>query len=66
MESYNDDEDRELKIKTENAADNTKGGLEEMGDKMKAGAKAMGNKMKDPDRDTETEYDKEKLKEDTN
>ena len=66
MDTYNDDEERELKIKTENAADDTKGGLEEMGDKMKAGAKAMGNKMKDTDRDMETEYDKEKLKEDAN
>ncbi len=64
MANYNDDE-REYKIKTENAADDTKGDLEEMGDKMKAGAKAMGNKMKDPDKDMEMEYDKEKLKEST-
>jgi hypothetical protein len=35
------------------------------GTKMKAGAKAMGNKMKDPDKDMEMEYDKEKLKEGT-
>ena len=65
MSTYNDDEESELKIKTEKTADNTKGDLEEMGDKMKAGAKAMGNKMKDPDRDMEMEYDKEKLKEGT-
>jgi len=38
--------------------------LEEMGNKMKVGAKAMGNKMKDPDRDIDTEHNKEKLKED--
>jgi hypothetical protein len=62
MDSYTDDE-RELKRKTENATDDTKGSLEEMGDKMKAGAKAMGNKMKDPDRDMDTEYNKEKIKE---
>ena len=33
------------------------------GDKMKAGAKAAGKKMEDPDRDTNTEYNKEKVKE---
>ena len=32
-------------------------------DKMKAGAKAAGKKMGDPDRDTGTEYNKEKVKE---
>ncbi len=63
MDSYNDEE-REINRKTENAADDTKGELEEMGDKMKAGAKAMGNKMKDTDKDMNTEYNKEKLKED--
>jgi hypothetical protein len=30
---------------------------------MKAGAKATGKKMEDPDRDTSTEYNKEKVKE---
>jgi hypothetical protein len=63
MDSYDDDE-RELNRKKENAADDTKGGLEEMGDKMKSGAKAMGNKMKDTHKDMDTEYNKEKLKED--
>ena len=33
------------------------------GDKMQAGAKAAGKKMEDPDRDTNTEYNKEKVKE---
>lgn len=37
--------------------------MEDAGDKMKAGAKAMGNKLADPDRDLETEYHKEKVKE---
>jgi hypothetical protein len=32
-------------------------------DKMQAGAKAAGKKMTDPDRDTDTEYNKEKVKE---
>ena len=37
--------------------------VEDASDKMKAGAKAAGNKIADPDRDTETEYNKEKIKE---
>jgi hypothetical protein len=37
--------------------------MKDAGDKMKAGAKAAGNKMADTDRDTETEYNKEKIKE---
>lgn len=37
--------------------------MEDAGDKMKAGAKATGNKMVDTDRDAETEYTKEKVKE---
>ena len=63
MDTYNEDK-RDLETKTENAAEDTKGSLEEMGDKIKAGAKAMGNKMKDTDRDMDVEYNKEKMKED--
>ncbi len=63
MDNYND-EDREIERKAENASDETKDTLDEAGDKMKAGAKAMGNKIKYPDRDIDTEYDKEKMKED--
>lgn len=37
--------------------------LEEASDKVQAGAKAVANKVKDPDRDLEMEYNKEKLKE---
>lgn len=33
------------------------------GDKIKAGVKAVGKKIQDPDRDLETEYEKEKIKE---
>lgn len=44
---------------------NTKGEAiriqKDTGDKIKAGAKAVGNKIKDPDRDLESEYEKEKL-----
>jgi hypothetical protein len=37
--------------------------LENAGDKVKAGAKAFGKKVADPDRDLESEYQKEKIKE---
>ena len=45
-------------------ADEAEETLDEAGDKIKAGAKAVGNKLKDPDRDLDTEYDKEKINED--
>ena len=37
--------------------------LEDASDKVQAGAKAVANKVKDPDRDLDTEYQKEKIKE---
>jgi hypothetical protein len=37
--------------------------LEDAGDKVKAGAKAFGKKVADPDRDLESEYQEEKIKE---
>ncbi len=40
-------------------------GVEDAGDKIKAGAKAIGKKAEDPNRDLETEYEKEKFKEET-
>lgn len=64
MDNYDNDAEREMKRKTQNAIDDTKNAFEETGDKIKAGAKAMGNKMKDPDKDLDTEYSKEKAKED--
>lgn len=36
--------------------------LEDAGDKVKAGAKAFGKKVADPDKDLESEYQKEKIK----
>lgn len=48
----------------ENKKQDTKNALDEAGDKIKAGAKAVANKLDDTDKDTETEYRKEKLKED--
>jgi len=47
----------------DNKKRDTKNALDEAGDKLKAGAKAVANKIDDPDRDVDTEYKKEKLKE---
>ena len=45
-------------------AENVEDSLDEAGDKIKAEAIAVGNNLKDPDRDLDTEYDKEKIKKD--
>ena len=37
--------------------------IEDTGDKIKSGFKAVGEKIKDPDKDLETEYNKERVKE---
>lgn len=37
--------------------------VEDASDKVQAGAKAVANKIKDPSRDLDTEYSKEKIKE---
>ncbi len=37
--------------------------LRDASDKVQAGAKAVANKVRDPDRDLDTEYTKEKIKE---
>jgi len=37
--------------------------LEDAGHKIEAGAKAFGKKVADPDKDLESEYQKEKIKE---
>ena len=37
--------------------------LENASDKVQAGAKAVVNKVKDPSKDVDTEYEKEKIKE---
>jgi hypothetical protein len=47
------------------AANNSENSLCEAGDKIKAGIKAMTKKIKDPDKDLQAEYTKEKFKEDT-
>lgn len=37
--------------------------LEDAGDKVKAGAKAVASKVEDPDKDLDSEYEKEKAEE---
>ena len=66
MADYESNEEREFKeskTNSEEALDDAGEELENAGEKVKAGAKAVGNKLADPDRDLETEYQKEKIKE---
>ena len=62
-ESKEEREFKETKTNSEEALDDAGEELENAGDKVKAGAKAVGNKLADPDRNLETEYQKEKIKE---
>lgn len=57
--------DYEIKKETEfeDTKTDTEEELEDAGDKVKAGAKAFGKKVADPDKDIESEYEKEKIKE---
>ena len=54
-----------IKSKTEFKVgeNDTKDELEDAGDKIEAAAKAFGKKVADPDRDLESEYQEEKIKE---
>jgi hypothetical protein len=53
----------DTKTDTEEALEDAGEGLEDAGDKVKAGAKAFGKKVVDPDKDLESEYQKEKIEE---
>jgi len=57
--------DYEIKKETEfeDTKNDTEEKLEDAGDKVKAGAKAFGKKVADPDKDLESVYQKEKIKE---
>ena len=57
--------DFKIKNKTEFEVgkNDTEEQLEDAADKVKAGAKALGKKVADPDRDLESEYQEEKIKE---
>ena len=60
---YEVDTHDDIKDDIEDAGDEVREGAEDTKDKLKAGAKAAFNKVKDPDRDLEIEYNKEKIKE---
>ena len=60
---YEVDTHNDVKDDVEDAGHEVKEGAKDVKDKLKAGAKAVFNKAKDPDRDIETEYQKEKIKE---
>ena len=64
MQNYDDDMTKEIERDAKTTADEAKETLDEAGDKIKAEAIVVGNNLKDPDRDLDTEYDKEKIKED--
>jgi len=53
----------DVKDDVEETGHEVKEGAEDAKDKTKAGAKAVFNKVKDPDKDLETEYQGEKIKE---
>ena len=64
MQNYDDDTTKEIERDAKTTADEAKETLDEAGDKIKAGAKAVWDNLKHPDRDLDTEYDEEKIKED--
>ena len=55
----------DFRLNASNVANNPENILDEAGDKIKAGINAMTKKIKDPDKDLQSEYTKEKFKEDT-
>jgi len=63
MNDEYDQDKEELKEDAHNAADDAHSTLGDASNKIQASAKAVSNKIKDPDKDTGTEYEKEKLKE---
>lgn len=55
----------DFRLNASSVANNSEDILDEAGDKIKAGINAMTKKIKDPDKDLQAEYTKEKFKEDT-
>ena len=53
----------EAKSDVEEGLEDAGEGLEDASDKVQAGAKAVAKKVADPDKDLETEYQKEKIEE---
>ena len=65
-----DYETKEIEIEVEEAKSDVEEGLDDAGeeledasDKFQAGAKAVAKKIVDPDKDLESEYENEKIKE---
>ena len=61
-EEYNEDK-RELKKDANDAIDDAHSTLGDEGIKIQAGTKTVANKVKDPNTNTGSEYQKEKVKE---
>ncbi|HKQ20747.1 MAG TPA: hypothetical protein VJS91_01800 [Nitrososphaeraceae archaeon] len=61
FETKTETEFENTKTDTEEVLENAGEELEDAGDKVKAGAKAVANKVTDPDKDLESEYQKEKI-----
>jgi hypothetical protein len=68
--TMSDYETKETEVEVEEARSDVEEGLEDAGeglenasDKFQAGAKAVGKKIANPDKDLESEYEKEKIKE---
>ena len=57
------DYETEKETEFEDKRTDTEEELEDAGDKVEAGAKAFVKKVADPDKDLESEYEKEKIKE---
>lgn len=55
----------DFRLNASSVANNSENILDEAGDKIKAGINAMTKKIKDPNKDLQSEYTKEKFKEDT-
>ena len=64
MGDYETKKETEVELKKQATEEAPKRGeLEDAGDKVEAGAKAFVKKVADPDKDLESEYQKEKIKE---
>ena len=55
----------DFRLNASSVANNSENILDEAGDKIKAGINAMTKKVRDPDKDLQVEYIREKFKEDT-
>lgn len=68
MSDYETKEETEVEVEeaksdVEEGVEDAGEGLEDASDKVQAGAKAVAKKIVDPDKDLESEYEKQKIKE---